>query len=162
MNRAVILISLLIILTSFINLEKQTQTIPETKVQKTIELLYYKNLYFIRVKLNDRDANLLVDTGAAASLLDINQASDYKFKFRLTENHFAGVGGLSNRYRVFDYAIDHDSTALKMYPYGANLKHIVESFHEGGIDIVGVLGSDFLKTNEAVIDYKNKQLTIQQ
>jgi hypothetical protein len=102
-----------------------------------------------------------VDTGAAASLLDINQAKDYKFKTWKTEQKFAGVGGLSHRYRVSNYEFAHDSTVLKIYPFGADLKMISESFEESGLPVAGVIGSDFFKKNDAIIDYKNNLLIIQ-
>lgn len=153
MKKVVILLSLLLLLTSF----KPTEKNP-----KTIELIHHNHLYFIQVKLNNKNANLLIDTGAAASLLDINQAKDYKFKFNLTEQTFAGVGGLTKRYRVSNYKFDHDSTSLPVYPFGADLKFIAESFEEKGMPIVGVIGSDFLKRNDAVIDYKRSKLILNQ
>lgn len=161
MRRFVIYISLLLIISSFSQKARVPATIVLDKKQKTIELIHHRHLYFIRVKLNNRNANLLIDTGAAASLLDINKANDYKFDYYQTESTFAGVGGLSKRYRVTKYKIAHDSTELKLYPFGADLKMVGESFEESGMSIAGIIGSDFLKANDAIIDYKNKQLIIQ-
>ncbi len=152
--------SLVLILTAFRTPKDITKTITKEKSQKTIALIHHKHLYFIRVKLNNRNATLLVDTGAAASLLDINQANDYDFKFYQTEHKFSGVGGLSNGYRITNYKFDHDSTTLKVYPFGADLKQVNESFTANGMPITGVIGSDFLKTHDAIIDYKNLELTI--
>lgn len=160
MKRAVILISLLLILTSFIINKKIPQSIPVTKVPKTIALVHDGHLYFIRVKLNNKNANLLIDTGAAASLLDINQAKEYDFTYTESPHVFSGVGGLSEGYRVRNYKIDHDSTTLPIYPFGANLKLVAESFNQKGMPIVGIIGSDFLKNNDAIIDYKKKQLIL--
>lgn len=160
MKRSVILISLLLILASFIPAKKTPKTITDKKIQKTIALIHHGHLYFIRVKLNNRNANLLVDTGAAASLLDINQANDYEFRFYETDHKFSGLGGLSNGYRVTDYKFDHDSTSLPVYPFGADLESVVDSFNERGMPIVGILGSDFLKNNDAIIDYKKKVLIL--
>lgn len=160
MKRLVIIISLVLILTAFRTPKDITKTIVENKTQKTIALIHHKYLYFIRVKLNNRNATLLVDTGAAASLLDINQANDYKFKFRLSDQKFSGVGGLSNGYRVSNYKFDHDSISLNVYPFGADLKEVNESFTANGMPIAGVIGSDFLRTHDAIIDYKNLKLTI--
>lgn len=160
MKRPVIIISLLLILHLFIQAAKTPKSITDNKIQKTIALHHDGHLYFIRVKLNNRNANLLVDTGAAASLLDINQADEYKFKYNLTEQSFAGLGGISDRYTVSNYKFDHDSTSLPVYPFGADLKSVVESFNNKGISIVGILGSDFLKTNDAIIDYKKKVLIL--
>lgn len=160
MKRLVVILSLVLILTAFKTTKELPKTIADNRTQKTIALIHHKYLYFIRVKLNNRNATLLVDTGAAASLLDINQANDYKFKFQHSEHTFSGVGGLMDGYRVSNYKFDHDSTTLNVYPFGADLKEVNESFTENGMPIVGVLGSDFLKTHDAIIDYKNLRLTI--
>lgn len=152
--------SLVLILTAFKTPKDTTKTIAGNKTQKTIALIHHKYLYFIRVKLNNRNAVLLIDTGAAASLLDINQANDYKFKFHQTEHKFSGVGGISEGYRITNYKFDHDSITLNVYPFGADLKQVNESFTENGMPIAGVIGSDFLKTHDAIIDYKNLELTI--
>ena len=160
MKRAVILISLLLLLTSFIPQTKTQQSITGIKIPQTIALIHDGHLYFIRVKLNNKTANLLIDTGAAASLLDINQAKDYQFTYQESPHRFSGIGGLSEGYRVRNYKIACDSTMLPIYPFGADLKHVVESFNQKGMNIVGVVGSDFLKTNDAVIDYKRKTLII--
>lgn len=160
MKRVVVIISLMLILTAFKNPKKLPKTIAGEKTPKTIALIHHKYLYFIRVKLNNKDATLLVDTGAASSLLDINQANDYKFRFNETDEKFAGVAGITTRYKVFNYKFDHDSTMLKVYPLGADLKILADTFSENGMPIAGILGSDFLKTHDAIIDYKNKQLII--
>jgi len=160
MRRFVIYISLFLILTASLPTPKNTKSIPAEKKLQTIALHYHKNLYFIKVKINNRNANLLVDTGAAASLLDINQANEFNFEFNKTDQMFVGVGGLSNRYRLTKYKIDHDTTTLRMYPYGADLKSISTSFMESGLSIAGVVGSDFFRTNDAIIDYKKRELVI--
>lgn len=163
MKKLVIVISLIFIITIITAFKLPSQTpksIPENKSQKTINLIHHKNHYFIRVKLNNRTANLLVDTGAAASLLDITQAKHYQFSFYKTDHTFNGIGGLTNGYRVTKYTIEHDSTALPIYPFGIDMEHVNDSFKENGMPIVGVLGSDFLRKSEAIIDYKNMLLTI--
>jgi len=161
MKRMVILISLLLILASFRPEQlKTSKSISKDKTPKTIALIHHKYLYFVPIKLNNRNANLLLDTGAAASLLDINQSDKYKFTFNETDSRLAGIGGLSSRYNVANCKFEHDSIMLKVYPFGANLKLVVESFDADGMPIVGVLGSDFLRSNDAIIDYKNKELII--
>lgn len=160
MKKVVMFISLLIILTSFKPQTELPKSISDKKIQKTIELVHHGHLYFIRVKLNNKNANLLVDTGAVTSLLDINQADDYNFRFSETQHKFTGVGGLSDAYRIMNYKFHHDSTSLPVYPFGADLKGVVYEFKKKGMPIVGILGSDFLKSNDAIIDYKNKELIL--
>jgi len=157
----VILISLILITSLFTPILPQEQkSFAKVNSPKTIALIHHNYLYFVNVMLNDRSANLLIDTGAASYLLDINQATDYKFKYRKTDLTFAGVGGLSHRYVLSKYKFNHDTTSLGIYPHGADLKFVVESFSQSGIEVVGVLGSDFLKANNAIIDYKHNNLII--
>lgn len=160
MRRFVIYISLLLILASFSSKAQTKKSFALNKLPKTIALINHKYLYFIRVTLNNRDAILLIDTGAASSLLDINQANDYNFKINRTGQKFAGAGGLSDQYRITNYIFHHDFQQLLVYPLGADLSRVVESFDEDGITVTGVLGSDFFNTHDAIIDYKNKLLTI--
>jgi hypothetical protein len=162
MKRLVVIISLVLILTAFNTPKYTTKTIAGEKTQKTIALIHHKYLYFIRVKLNNRDAIFLIDTGASASLVDINQANDYKFKYSVSEQKFSGVGGGSSSYKIFNYKFHHDSTTLKVYPYGMDLKEVNKSFIENGMPITGVIGSDFLRTHDAIINYKKLELIINQ
>lgn len=160
MKRVVILISLLLILTSFTPKSQTLATMPLTKVARTLTLVQNKNHYFIRVKLNDREANMLIDTGSAASFIDINQAKYYDFEFRESEVVFNGFGGTKESYHVSSYRFECETTMLKVYPFGANLEGLTQSFSNKGIRFTGILGSDFFERNDAIIDYKNKQLII--
>lgn len=155
-----IFISLLLLLTAFSYQAQPTKSFAISKIPKTIALIHHKYLYFIHVKLNNRDANFLIDTGAASSLLDINQANDYNFKINKTQLRFAGAGGLSYQYKVTNYIFHHDTDKLFVYPLGADLKFVVESFDDDGISIAGVLGSDFLERHDAIIDYRHETLII--
>ena len=161
MKKLVMIISLILIITAFSPSPQVPKSITRIKKQKTIALIHHKYLYFIQVQLNNKTANLLVDTGASASLLDINQAENYRFNYIQTSHTFSGVGGgLSDGYKITNYKFDHDSIILKLYPFGINLKSLSDAFKENGMPIVGILGSDFLKTHDAIIDYKNLQLII--
>lgn len=160
MRRYVIFISLLLILTAFTTQTRSTKTFSKVKTPKTIALIHHKYLYFIRLKLNNKDANFLLDTGAASSLLDINQANDYNFKINKTDLRFAGTGGLSYQYRITNYVFHHESDKLFVYPLGADLKFVIESFENEDMSVAGVIGSDFLRSHDAIIDYKNEKLII--
>lgn len=160
MRRFVIYISLLLILTSFTLSQKKPKSIAKEKTQKTIALIRHKYLYFIQIKLNNKNANLLIDTGSTNSLLDINQSKKYKFDYAVTLDNFTGIGGSATRYRVKNYNFNHDSTTLKIRPLGADLLHINEILADDKILITGILGSDFFTVNNVIIDFKNNQLII--
>jgi hypothetical protein len=154
-----VFILLTILLTSFTT-RTETKSFPETTTSKTIALKSYKHLHYITVMINGKKANLLLDTGAAWTIWDINYAENYGFKYHTTSVEMIGVGGKKQRFNLSNYKVHHDDAPLLMHSYGADLKELTKSFSENGVDIIGVIGSDFFTTCDVVIDYKNKQMII--
>lgn len=130
-------------------------------VAKELDLIYTRNLFFVDGYLNGKKARFLVDTGANVSVLDINKSKKYGFTYRDKDDTVVGIGGYTKRYRVY-------STKLKT-KYGEN---ILIKFSGGdmsvvfgvmsneGINVVGIIGSDFLMNSDAIIDYKNRTLQL--
>jgi len=110
----------------------------------------YNNMHYVSVTLNGMYANLLIDTGASKSLLDINQALEYEFAYQiLPKKQYVGMGGIVNIYLVYDYTVDE-----YFIPFlGADLSDITDYFMKDGINIVGILGIDFLEMHRIVIDF---------
>lgn len=120
-------------------------------------------MFFIEIKVNGKQGNLLVDTGAAFTIFDINQAKYYGFKYNLVDENlkFVGLNGQSDRYHLANYKIHHDDNALLIHAYGADLSTLTTSFSNNGLEILGIIGSDYFTSSKAIIDYKNHQLIIQ-
>jgi hypothetical protein len=72
-----------------------------------------------------------------------------------------GIGGSTNRYRISNIKTKtkYDETVLITYN-GADISSLVNNMALDGIDIVGVLGSDYLMNTGAVLDYGEKKLNL--
>jgi predicted aspartyl protease len=158
--RKLAFIALLLITSAFTPTKNNTKPISGFETSQTIELKKHHHLYFVEVKINKKKANLLIDTGAAFTIFDINQADSYGFKYYGSDVHLVGLGGTSKRYKLNKTVVEHGENRLKLWPYGADLKQVVQSFSANGIEIVGIIGSDYLTMADAVIDYKKGLLTI--
>lgn len=110
---------------------------------------------FIEIILNGEKTNLLIDTGASKSILDISQASRFNFQFMLfRENQYVGIGGKQDLYIVFDYEIE----GIFLPFLGTDLREVTYYFQENDIDIAGIIGMDFLERYNVTIDFENNKL----
>jgi len=118
-------------------------------------LVRYNDMLLIDVLLNYNRAKLLIDTGASKCVLDINKAEQYGFKYiPFLTNRYMGIGGLTDIYVIYNYNIDLFHVSF----VGADLSDINEYFKKDGSIIVGIIGSDFLNANGAIIDYRYNKL----
>jgi len=118
-------------------------------------LTRFNDMLLIDVLLNDNKAKLLIDTGASKCILDINKSEQYGFKYiPFLTNKYIGIGGLTDIYVIYDYNIDLFHVSF----VGADLSDINEYFKKDGYLIVGIIGSDFLNKNGAIIDYRTNKL----
>lgn len=128
---------------------------------KEIRLVYMRNLFFVDLKVNDKYARFLVDTGASISLLDINQAKKYGFTYKSRNDEAIGLGGSTRRYKAYGHETrtKNDRELLVRFE-AADLSNIVHNMQLDGVSILGVIGSDFLMNTGAVIDYGEKKLDL--
>ena len=118
------------------------------------ELIKNNNMLFMLVKVNDKNCVLLIDSGSSRSLLDINKAKKYGFKYKKSSNKYVGIGGKEDLYNIYNYKIDKfhiDFLAI-------DLSNISAHFSENDVDLVGVIGSDFLNQHECIIDFRTNIL----
>jgi len=122
-----------------------------------IELTETNGMHFVDIKLNSKKGKLLIDTGASKSLLDITKAEDYGFKYvLLSKDQYVGLGGLIDVYVIYEYEVGEF-----FIPFlGSDLSEIQNYFVKDGIEIIGILGSDFLERSEATIDFKANRLLL--
>jgi hypothetical protein len=114
-------------------------------------------MLFVNVTLNDKTCLLLIDTGASRSLLNINKCNKYGFGYIKSEKiNYIGIGGVQDIYVIYDYKIDDFFISM----LGADLEDVTRYFNEDNIDIIGIMGSDFLNDNNAIIDYQNLKLYV--
>lgn len=133
----------------------------KTKKERIIDLKHSNGLYFVTLQLNNREGNFLVDTGAIMSLLDVSQSSTYKFRANTIQDaKFMGLGGLKNRYSVSNYNIAHDEGRLAIHFQGVDMSELVENAEGKHMAFVGIIGGQYLRSVQAVIDYKNDKLIV--
>jgi hypothetical protein len=122
---------------------------------QVINLYELNGMHFINITLNGIKSKLLIDTGASKSLLDISQADAYGFKYVLLgENKYVGLGGEQDIYVIYELEVEEF-----FIPFlGSNLNGVQNYFKNDGIQIIGVLGSDFLEKHGTTIDFKTNKL----
>ena len=116
-----------------------------------------------KAKINGKTAKLLIDTGASNSCIH----SELKEYFNLKEkgDPFEAAGAGKDKVKaVLGHRCElilgrhkvkkHSFVLLDMQHINATL------VRENTAPINGILGADFLKKNRALIDYKNKTLTL--
>lgn len=125
------------------------------KTPNEIELTEINGMHFIKVTFNDKPAILLFDTGASKSLLDISQADEYDFDFaKFSDEQYIGIGGLTDIHNVYGYKIKE----LWISFLGADLTEIRDYFDRADMDILGIIGSDFITMYNVSADFKNNIL----
>jgi hypothetical protein len=117
----------------------------------------------IKVKINGKSANLIIDTGASKTVLDRTRVSKYvkerdfishdKLSSGLGTNSMESHMTLLKKISIGDLVINDYTTVL------LDLSHVNGSYQQIGLKPVeGVLGSDILLLYNAVIDYEKKTL----
>lgn len=115
---------------------------------------------FIAVSINLKEANLLVDTAAGASVIHTKHAD---FLGLLTLNNIRNIQvrglGTSNyamKNVEVPYLFIDDVVFDNPHFIALDLSHIEAA---GDTDIHGILGQSFLRNNNAIIDYEQKTIS---
>ena len=121
---------------------------------------------YIDAKINGHNAHLLVDTGASKTVFDKNRIVNFSEENKLVEldRLSTGLGTDSMRGHIIDIdEITLGNIEVKNYQgLALDLSHVNASYDKMGLEpIDGVLGSDILHEYNAIIDYKNKELTLE-
>jgi predicted aspartyl protease len=121
---------------------------------------------YIDAKINGHNAHLLVDTGASKTVFDSNRIVNFSDENKLVEldKLSTGLGTDSMRGHLIDIdEIKLGTIKVKNYRgLALDLSHVNASYSKMGLQpIDGVLGSDILHKYNAIIDYKNQELTLE-
>ena len=111
--------------------------------------------------LQNMPANILVDTGAARTVVDLSYCTANGIATRDTGRLGGGAGGVTLAIHALDGAI----LSLDGHPlrndgiYAIDLTHVNEGLlAKRGSPVQGVLGADVLTYHQAVIDYATMSL----
>jgi hypothetical protein len=119
----------------------------------------------IKVHINGKVANLIIDTGASKTVLDKTLIEKYvkHSNFDAHDKLSSGLGTSTmesqitslKKIQIGDLVIDNYTTVL------LDLSHVNESYKSIGLKpIIGVLGSDLLMRYNAIIDYEKRLLKL--
>ena len=128
-----------------------------------IPLTIRANIILIKLLVNNRPANFIVDTGASVSLLDRKQASKYNFVWfeEYGSGELNSLAGINSMLPTGGIRLSYDLLTFRKFRfYGSNFDPLHSYLAKRNIHVLGIVGADFLIRNKAVIDYKNKKLTI--
>lgn len=114
------------------------------------------NIPIIECVLGNDTVNMIVDTGAEYSLINTKYYQSNKDNFRLInqiETQFSGIGGINTQ--VSSIISSYTSLGYTTF-IEQDLSAVVESLPQ--YNIVGLIGSDFLKSHNFIIDYKTRKI----
>lgn len=119
----------------------------------------------IKVRINNRVASLVVDSGASRTVLDKNRVEKFVSRKNITKHDMLSSGLGTNsmqshmvvvkKIEIGKVKIKNESVVL------LDLSHVNSSYTMIGLKpIDGVLGNDFLIRHYAIIDFGKKKLEL--
>lgn len=116
----------------------------------------------LKVRINNRVARLILDTGASKTVFDFRKIKKY-VKTSLKKNDQLSTGLGTNEMVTHTVSIKKlDLGTLTIHDFSMvllDLKHISQSYALLGLPAIdGVLGGDILMEYHAVIDYQKRRL----
>jgi len=132
--------------------------------QGYIKLLLEQNKvghFQLKGYLNGIPINLILDTGASGSVIDLESASQYELQVEAQEEKASGLGVLDaemskaegNKLKLG--TLELEGLSLNLLDLTSVNTALV---NEGASPIQGILGSDLLRNHTAIIDYAENKL----
>ncbi len=117
----------------------------------------------VSVKVNGKEAIMVVDTGASRTVFDINEMTNIVSNIKKSDRKSTGLGtntmlsmtAILKSLQIGELEMKNKNIVL------LDMQHINKSYAQLNIPtIIGVLGGDLLKEYNAIIDYTNENLTL--
>lgn len=124
--------------------------------------LHRTKLPIISIMIENHEINFIIDTGSTCSLIDSNVIEYFKDIVKpVGEYYINGIDGI--KYKV-DVVVVPLRIEEKIYEQNFCVKPLLEAFNdiekECGIQVHGLVGTDFLLKNKCIIDFKEMNLNI--
>lgn len=134
----------------------------DNKSKKEIPLFEKNGMLYVELTINNKKGYFLIDTGAGVSLLDISKSKYYNFDYYTNRNtYLIGISGEKlNRFYIKKCYIYYQDNRIDTKFSGLDFSLFNLNKENKQIQIIGILGTDILKYNNAVIDYSNNVLLI--
>ena len=137
------------------------------KIKIPIEILEFEEGYHILVeaKINNKKLKMVLDTGASKTVFDFNTINKFIKKVDYKLNDFLSVGIGTNTLESYIFEIPKLSFGrMKLDNFETvliDMSMISESYSKFGLpEVNGILGSDIMVENNAILDIKNKILLL--
>jgi hypothetical protein len=110
--------------------------------------------------LNGRAVELLVDTGAAATVVAMSVVRELGLRAEFIDSGAGGAGGALEQFMVYGAELRLGSLAPRLAgPAGIDFEHINASLRaHGSVEVDVILGVDVFDAHAAVIDYPSMSL----
>lgn len=115
------------------------------------------NIPIIECVLGNDTVNMIIDTGAEYSLIDSNYFKENQDNFHIMNEigtQFFGIGGVLET--KIAKVINAQTSLGIITLVEQDLSAVVQSLPE--YNIVGLIGSDFLKSRNYIVDYKIRRI----
>ena len=116
----------------------------------------------VKVKVNDKDAYMLLDTGASVGFFDINQKKKYGLKegFRY-HGTLIGAGGEMKDVKHCDTFVEFEGKTIPQFLL-ADISNVVKSIkRETDIEILGIISLPQMKFAGIGIDANDMEIIIE-
>jgi len=117
------------------------------------------------IKINNKPANVIVDTGASKSVFDENRIGEFVNHYNFTEQDKLSSGLGTNTMQSKSVYIDSlQLNEIEIENYHAtllDLHHVNVSYGKLELQLIdGIIGGDILTDYQATIDYQKKEITL--
>lgn len=127
----------------------------------SVKFISSNKVPIVQGEVNGQKVFWIIDTGASYSILDVSLSNtlDFKLEVSSSQDEIAGVGGVvfpqsTSQVRAKLGGVELDIT-FKAQDLSAVRRAIQNTT---GINIAGVLGSDWMTRNDIIVDYKYQEI----
>lgn len=111
------------------------------------------------INVNGKPCEFLVDTGGGGTLIDISNKEKYGLEALGKRDYAAGIGSVSSLVRTSAILQVNGKEFKSDKLFLMDISYLNAEFKKTkGRKVDGVLGTDFLETHKAVIDYPHSKL----
>ena len=113
----------------------------------------------VTLQVNGKPCVFLIDTGGGATLIDLSKKDKYDLKVFGTKDYAAGIGSVSRLVRTSAMlqVNDHEEKTDSLYLMDISYTN-TEFKRNRSRTVDGILGSDFLDSHHAMIDYADSKV----
>ncbi len=118
--------------------------------------------YVLKVEINGKKGNFILDTGASTTVIDMKKAKKFQIEFMQDASGIQAFGASPEQLQI-EYS-PKNKIEIKQWKGGhfpvilMDLSHVNGMIEALGIKIHGILGADVLNAGQAVVDYGKSRL----